>query len=94
MTVEGGQGFPNLVLFNTEGTNSMRRWTDKSGVAEYKLFGAPQKRQIPETAKEQMKEFSVHVKAQPEETNLNSMLNIFFGGLTFGAAPSKAGGSP
>ena len=92
MTVSGGVGFPDLVLFNSEGTNSMRRWTDKSGVAEYKLFGAPQKRQIPETAKEQMKEFSVHVKAQPEEAGLNSMLNIFFGGLTFGVAPGKAAG--
>jgi len=38
------------------------------------------------------KEFSVYVKAQPEEAGLNSMLNIFFGGLTFGAAPGAAGG--
>ena len=92
MTVSGGVGFPNLVLFNTEGTNSMRRWTDKNGVAEYKLFGAPQKRDLPKTVKPVDKEFSVHVKAQPEEAGLNSMLNIFFGGLTFGTAPSKAGG--
>lgn len=92
MTVSGGQGFPDLVLFNTEGTNSMRRWTKSDGSAEYKIFGAPQKRQIPETAEPVGKEFSVHVKAQPEEAGLNSMLNIFFGGLTFGAAPSKAGG--
>jgi hypothetical protein len=92
MTVEGGEGFPDLVLFNSEGTNSMRRWTGKDGVAEYKLFGAPQKRNIPDTAKPVNKEFSVYVKAQPEEAGLNSMLNIFFGGLTFGTAPSAAGG--
>ncbi|HVQ36322.1 MAG TPA: hypothetical protein VMS31_02240 [Pyrinomonadaceae bacterium] len=92
MTVSGGAGFPDLVLFNTEGTNSMRRWTGSDGVAQYKLYGAPQKRDLPSTAKEVKKEFSVHVKAQPEEAGLNSMLNIFFGGLTFGAAPSKAGG--
>ena len=92
MTVEGGKGFPDLVLFNSEGTNSMRRWTGKDGVAEYKLFGAPQKRNIPDTAKPVNKEFSVYVKAQPEEAGLNSMLNIFFGGLTFGTAPSAAGG--
>lgn len=47
---------------------------------------------MPEDAKRVEKEFSVHVKAQPEEAGLNSMLNIFFGGLTFGAAPTKAGG--
>lgn len=92
MRVEGGQGFPELVLFNVEGTNSLRRWTDTNGVAEYKIFGAPQKRQIPDTAKEVGKEFSVHVTAQPEEMNLNSLLNVFFGGLTFGAAPSGASG--
>jgi len=92
MTVEGGSGFPDLVLFNTEGTNSMRRWTEKDGSAEYKIFGAPQKRNFPDTAKPVDKEFSIHVKAQPEEAGLNSMLNIFFGGLTFGTAPSKAGG--
>ena len=92
MTVEPGAGFPDLVLFNSEGTNTMRRWTGKDGVAEYKLFGAPQKHDIPATAKPINKEFSVYVKAQPEEAGLNSMLNIFFGGLTFGAAPSAAGG--
>lgn len=92
MTVSGGAGFPNLVLFNTEGTNSMRRWTDASGIAEYKLIGAPQRRDLPQTAKETKKEFSVHVKAQPEEAGLNSMLNIFFGGLTFGSNSTKAGG--
>ena len=92
LTVEGGKGFPDLVLFNTEVTNSMRRWTETDGGAEYKVFGAPQKRQIPESAKQVDKEFSIHVSAQPEEAGLNSMLNIFFGGLTFGAAPSGAGG--
>ena len=92
MTVEGGEGFPDLVLFNSEGTNSMRRWTGSDGVAEYKLFGAPQKRDLPDTAKPVAKEFSVYIKAQPEEAGLNSMLNIFFGGLTFGSAPSGAGG--
>ena len=92
MTVDGGEGFPDLVLFNSEGTNSMRRWTGKDGVAEYKLFGAPQKHNIPDTAKPVNKEFSVYVKAQPEEAGLNSMLNIFFGGVTFGTAPSAAGG--
>ena len=92
MTVEGGSGFPDLVLFNTEGTNSMRRWTEKDGSAEYKIFGAPQRRDLPESAKPVDKEISIYVKAQPEEAGLNSMLNIFFGGLTFGAAPSKAGG--
>lgn len=92
MTVEGREGFPTLVLFDVEGTNSMRRWTDSSGVAEYKIVGAPQKRDVPATAKELKKEFSVHVQAQPEEVNANTILNIFFGGLTFGAAPSASGG--
>lgn len=41
MTVSGGQGFPDLVLFNTEGTNSMRRWTKSDGSAEYKNFRCP-----------------------------------------------------
>jgi hypothetical protein len=92
MTVEGGSGFPDRVLFNTEGTNSMRRWTEKDGSAEYKIFGAPQKRDLPQTARPVDKEFSIHVKAQPEEAGMNSMLNIFFGGLTFGAKPGAAGG--
>lgn len=92
MSVQGGVGFPNLVLFNSEGTNSMRRWTDSNGVVEYKLFGAPQKRTVPDSAKPVKKEFSVHVTAQPEEVNGNTLLNIFSGGLTFGTAPTKAGG--
>ncbi|MFY9557235.1 MAG: hypothetical protein WAV47_21200, partial [Blastocatellia bacterium] len=62
------------------------------GFVEYKLFGAPQKRDLPDSAKPVDKEFSIYVNAQPEEAGLNSMLNIFFGGLTFGTAPSGAGG--
>jgi hypothetical protein len=92
MSVEGGLGFPDLVLFNTEGSNSLRVATGTDGVATYRLFGAPQKRDLPDSAAEVKKEFSVIISAQPEEAGLNSMLNIFFGGLTFGTAPTAPGG--
>jgi hypothetical protein len=46
---------------------------------------------LPDSAKPVDKEFSVLVSAQPEAVNGNTIANIFFGGLTFGAAPGAAG---
>ena len=91
--VQGGMGFPDLVMFNIDGekgrAQNQRKDTDGKGFVEFKIFGAPQKQEIPQNAPPVEKEFSVVIEAQPEEAGLNSMANIFFGGLgimTGGAA--------
>ena len=96
MTIQGGAGFPDLVMFNINGAEgkgqTMRADTDSSGFAYFKVLGAPQKKDVPEIADPVKKEFSVTVKAQPEEAGLNTIANLFFDGLSFGAAPGSAGG--
>lgn len=94
MSIQGGVGFPGLVLFNINGTTGMdqtlRASTDESGFAYFKVVGAPQKQDVPDTAESTPKEFSVLIKAQPEEAGINSIANIFFDGLSFGTAPGMA----
>jgi hypothetical protein len=82
----GGAGFPDLVLFDIDGTEgraqTMRADTDQEGFAKFKVLGAHQKRDIPETAPPVDKLFSVIIKAQPEEAGFGTMANIFYDGLT------------
>jgi hypothetical protein len=89
--VDRGEGIPDLVMFNTEGTNSMRAWTDSDGVARYKIFGAPQKRDVPHTAKPIEKQFSIIVRAQPEALTGTSLLSTFFDSLDVAAARNPVG---
>ena len=94
--VEGGQGFPDLVMFNINGQSgkgeTLRADANDQDVADFKVFGAPQKRDIPQSAQKVKKEFSVLVTAQPEEGGLNTLINLFFGGLTFGSGAGAASG--
>lgn len=94
MSIQGGAGFPDLVMFNINGAEgkgqTMRADTDENGFAYFKVVGAPQKKDVPEIADPVKKEFSVSIKAQPEESGLNSMANMFFNGLSFATSPSLA----
>lgn len=85
----GGMNIPDRVLFGDY--KQLRSWTDLNGEAKLKMLGKGQKQKLPESAKQEDQEFSVFVSAQPEEAGLNTMANIFFGGLTFGTAPGAAG---
>ncbi len=89
LTFKAGKNIPERVYFGDY--NQLRSWTDHNGEAKLLMLGKGQKKNLPESAKSVDEEFSVFVSAQPEESGLNSMANIFFGGLTFGAAPGLAG---
>jgi hypothetical protein len=86
---EGGAGFPGRVLFGDY--QQIRSWTNQFGEAELLILGRAQRKELPDTATAVDKEYSVFVSAQPEESGLNSMANIFFRGLTFGLTPGGVG---
>ena len=89
ITFSAGKNIPDRVLFGDY--NQLRSWTDQNGEAPLLMLGKGQKNNLPESVKAKDEEYSVFVKAQPEEAGLNTMANIFFGGLTFGVAPGPAG---
>jgi hypothetical protein len=89
MDFYGGEGFPDLVLFGDY--KQLRQDTDANGEASLLILGRAQKKDLPDSAQPVDKEFSVRVRAQPEAVNGNTIANIFFGGLTFGASPGGAG---
>ena len=86
---KGGKNVPERARFGDY--KEIRSWTNKDGQATLEVEGSPQKKQLPESSRSIDEEYSVFVSAQPEESGLNTMANIFFGGLTFGAAPGAAG---
>jgi hypothetical protein len=85
----GGMNIPDRV-FIAKG-DQVRSWTDSNGAVALSMLGRAQEHKVPASAKQVDMEYSVFVSAQPEEAGLNSMANIFFGGLTFGAAPGATG---
>ena len=89
ITFSAGQNIPDRVLFGN--SKQLRSWTNQNGEAELLMLGKGQKTDLPESAKQEDEEYSVFVSAQPEEAGLNSMANIFFGGLTFGTVPGASG---
>ena len=93
VSIDGGMGVPYLVMFNTLGTNRLKATTDNdNGQVEFKVFGAPQKHEIPDSSPPVFKNYSIIVSSQVQENGLNNMIDLFFGGLTFGTVPSGPGG--
>jgi hypothetical protein len=86
---EGGENFPGKVLFGNY--QQIRQNTNANGEVQLDIIGVAQKKDLPESAKPTDEEFSVKISAQPEAVNGNTIANIFFGGLTFGVAPSGGG---
>ncbi len=95
ISLKAGKGFPDLVLFNINGTTgraqTLRVDADEEGYARFKIFGAPQKRDLPDSVKPVNKQFSVIVSAQPEEAGGNAMVNIFFDGISVMTGGGGAG---
>jgi len=79
---EGGENFDRVYFGDYK---QIRTFTNSFGEADLKIIGRTQKKDVKDSAKAQDLEFSVHVKAQPEESGLNSMANMFYNGLAFGA---------
>jgi hypothetical protein len=88
---EGGEGFPNLVLFGNY-NDVFPKATNSNGEASIDVIGHSQKNQIPDSAKPVDKEFSIIVSAQPEAYNGNTIVNTFFNGFTFGVRPNAPSG--
>jgi hypothetical protein len=88
MKFEGGQGFGETVLFGDYKT--LRTDTNLHGEVLLPMLGKAQRRDLPDSVLPYMTEFSIHVSAQPEAVTANTLFNIFFSGLTFGAAPGAS----
>ena len=90
LTFKGGMNIPERVRFADY--KQLRSWTNQNGEADLKMEGSPRKKDLSNKSPRAVdEEYSVFVSAQPEEAGLNSMANIFFGGLVFGASPGPAG---
>ena len=88
---KGGMGFPDLVLF-ADYKDLFGRDTNSNGEVSIQLTGVAQKKQLPENSRPIDKEFSIHVSAQPEAYNGNTIANMFYNGLTFGVRPNAPSG--
>jgi hypothetical protein len=97
LTFEGRLGFGERL--NTAGSfvtldmKELKKTSDSKGMVHTTVTGMAQRRErdFPESAKPILREFSIDVAAQVEPENLNSLLNVFFDGLTFGANPDGYG---
>jgi hypothetical protein len=91
----GRQGFGERL--NTAGAyveldaNELTMTSGPGGQIRTTVTGKAQRRDFPDRSKEIIREFSIDVSAQVEPENLNSLLNIFFDGLTFGVSPDGYG---
>lgn len=55
------------------------------------VIGKAQRREIPDEAEPILREFSIHVSAQPEAVTGTTLFNVFWSGLSFGVSPSGPG---
>lgn len=92
----GGQGFGREALAECGGEayvqftdyRQLRQDTDRDGLASIDVQGCRQKRILPDSVLPYIREFSIHASGQPEAVTADTLGNVFFGGFTFGAAPS------
>ncbi len=95
LTFEGRLGFGERLntaqAFVTLDMNELKKTSDSKGMVHTTVTGKAQKRDVPESAKPILREFSIGVTAQVEPENLNSLLNVFFDGLSFGVSPDGYG---
>ncbi len=89
LAFEGGKGFGQYVLFADYQT--MRQDTNVHGEVALPVLGKAQSKEFPPDAERVMREFSVHVSAQPKAVTGKTIFDTFFAGLSFGAAPSATG---
>ncbi len=89
LTFEGGKGFGKYVLFGDY--KQLRMDTNDNGEVELLVLGKGQKTELPSDAKPMPREFSIHVRGQPEAATGNTIANTFFDSLAFWVAPSAPG---
>jgi len=84
MKIEGGIGFPDLVLFDMRDSDMKidRVTLGDDGQANVRVLGRRQHEDLPDWYEPEMKEYSIVVSAQPEEASVMSMVNIFVDGLS------------
>lgn len=87
---EPGTGFGETVLIDYKST-PLRQDTDANGEVTLRVLGKTQSTEIPDDADPVMREFSLHISAQPEATTGNTIFNTFFESLSFWAKPSASG---
>ncbi|HEY7626348.1 MAG TPA: hypothetical protein VH761_04745, partial [Ilumatobacteraceae bacterium] len=95
LTFQGREGFANGFVegdaFVYQNADELKKTTGPSGDAKTTIIGRAQKKDFPDSAQEWRRVFSIEVEAQVEPENLNSLMNIFFDGLSFGTAPDAYG---
>ncbi len=89
LTFEGGKGFGEYVLFGDY--KQLRMDTNANGKVELLVLGKGQRKHRPADAKPVLREFSIHVRGQPEAVTGNTIANTFFDSLAFWAAPGGLG---
>lgn len=96
--IKGGKGFGQEGFKECGGEayvqfmdyRELRQDTDAEGLASVDVQGCRQKHEIPEGAQPMMREFTIHVSAQPEAITGDTIANVFFSGLSFGAGDREA----
>jgi hypothetical protein len=88
---DAGSNIPAIVIFDPHYSGNKKE-TNEHGEATIDVIAKYQKRELPNSAKPVDKEFSVIVHGQPEAVTGKNIVNIAFGGLTFGVSPGFAGG--
>ncbi len=83
-----GSGFDRVLWGKFE---QRKQKTDSKGYVDLKILGRAQKRELPSIAKAWKTEYSFVVEAQPEEEDLGSIANMFFGSLKAVTGTSKTG---
>jgi hypothetical protein len=71
--------------------NELTMTSGAGGRIQTTVTGKAQRHDHPDSAKPIVREFSIDVSAQIEPENLNSLLDIFFDGITFGVSPDGYG---
>jgi hypothetical protein len=98
VVIKGGKGFGGGDFKECGGEayvqfmdyRQLRQDTDKEGLASVEVQGCRQKQEIPEDAQPMMREFTIRVSAQPEAITGDTIANVFFSGLSFGAGDREA----
>jgi hypothetical protein len=93
LVLEPGKNVPDKVLIDTD---SMKYTLDSDGMAQVKVKGARQPKDLPNTAREVQDEFGLKFSAQPEPETVQSLLNTFLDSASLtltlmGAPVDKAG---
>jgi len=86
---EGRRGFGDYVLFRDASHRQL--YTDGNGRAQVVVTGKARTKEVERNAKPKLREFSIHVEAQPGAVGGRNLFETFFAGFGFGLGGSRGG---